>query len=140
MRDFIYRARCALARFMYGRNGVDQLTWAMIFMEVLLSVLSSVFRGGALSMILYYLGLALWGVTLFRIFSRNLTKRRSENAKFMAWLAPRMNDLNGAKARKADVSHKYVRCRCGTYCRLPRGVGKVEMTCPKCGKKRMVKT
>ena len=61
-------------------------------------------------------------------------------AHFMTWWGPKQNELRGAKARRADKTHKYVRCACGTYCRVPRGVGKVELTCPKCGAKRIVKT
>ena len=77
---------------------------------------------------------------LFRMFSRNLEKRRAENAKFMQWWGPKQSALRGAKARRADKEHKYVKCSCGAYCRVPRSVGMVELTCPKCGKKRIVKT
>lgn len=140
MRDFIYRFRCAMARFMYGRNGVDQLTWALILLELLLSVFSSFFRSSAISQILYWMGLAVWGIALWRIFSRRLDKRRTENARFMAWIGPHLRNAHGVKDRWADKSHKYVRCSCGTYCRVPRGIGKVEMTCPKCGCKHIIKT
>ena len=58
----------------------------------------------------------------------------------MQWWGPKQSALRGAKARRADKEHKYVKCSCGTYCRVPRSVGTVELTCPKCGKKRIVKT
>ena len=90
--------------------------------------------------ILSFAETVLWVLLLCRMFSKNITKRRAENAKFMAWWEPKRNALRGAKARRADAAHKYVRCSCGTYCRVPRGVGTVELTCPKCGAKRVVKT
>ena len=133
------KLRNALCRFMYGRNGVDALGWALFALELLLSVISSVVRVQAVSAALYFLSMALMFVVLLRMFSRNLTQRRAENAKFLAWIAPFLNDVRGAKARRADTAHKYARCSCGAWCRVPRGVGKVELTCPKCGRRKVIK-
>ena len=132
--------RDALCRFMYGRNGVDALNWALFAVELVLSLLSSFVRVQAVAATLYFLSVVLMFVVLIRIFSRNLARRQAENAKFLTWWTPKANAIRGAKARRADKAHKYVRCSCGAYCRVPRGVGKVELTCPKCGKKKVVKT
>ena len=122
--------RDALYRFMYGRNGVDALNWALFAVELVLSLLSSFVRVQAVAATLYFLSVVLMFIVLIRIFSRNLTQRRAENARFLSWWA---------KARRADKAHKYVRCSCGAYCRVPKGVGKVELTCPKCGRKKVIK-
>lgn len=141
MSNFVYKIRCALARFMYGRNGVDQLGRVMLYGVLVLCVARMfVQRVPVVTGILSFAETVLWVLLLCRMFSKNLTRRRAENEKFMAWWAPRQNELRGAKARRADTAHKYVRCSCGTYCRVPRNVGKVELTCPKCGTKRVVKT
>ena len=132
--------RDALYRFMYGRNGVDALNWALFAVELVLSLLSSFVRVQAVAAVLYFLSLVLMFIVLIRIFSRDLTQRRAENAKFLSWWTPKANAMRGAQARRADKAHKYVRCSCGAYCRVPKGVGKVELTCPKCGKKKVVKT
>ena len=134
------RFRDALCRFMYGRNGVDALNWALIALELALSVVCSFVRTHAVASVLSFLSFVLMFIVLIRIFSRNLDQRRAENARFLAWWMPKANAIRGAKARRADKAHKYVRCSCGAYCRVPRGVGKVELTCPKCGKKKVVKT
>ena len=131
--------RDALYRFMYGRNGVDALNWALFAVELVLSLLSSFVRVQAVAATLYFLSVVLMFVVLIRIFSRNLTQRRAENARFLSWWAPKANAMRGAKARRADKAHKYVRCSCGAYCRVPKGVGKVELTCPKCGRKKVIK-
>ena len=131
--------RDALYRFMYGRNGVDALNWALFAVELVLSLLSSFVRVQAVAATLYFLSVVLMFVVLIRIFSRNLTQRRAENARFLSWWAPKMDAMRGAKARRADKAHKYVRCSCGAYCRVPRGVGKVELTCPTCGRKKVIK-
>ncbi len=131
--------RDALYRFMYGRNGVDALNWALFAVELVLSLLSSFVRVQAVATTLYFLSVVLMFIVLIRIFSRNLTQRRAENARFLSWWAPKMDAMRGAKARRADKAHKYVRCSCGAYCRVPKGVGKVELTCPKCGRKKVIK-
>lgn len=133
------KLRNALSRFMYGRNGVDALGWALFVLEVVLSIIGSFVRVQAVSAALYFVTMALMFMILLRMFSRNLTARRAENAKFLAWITPFLNDVRGAKARRADTAHKYARCSCGAWCRVPRGVGKVELTCPKCGRRRIIK-
>lgn len=132
--------RNALYRFMYGRNGVDALSWALVVLEVVLSLLSSFMHVRGVSQALYFVSTALMFVVLLRIFSRDLARRQAENAKFLTWWTPKANAIRGAKARRADKAHKYVRCSCGAYCRVPRGVGKIELTCPKCGRKKVIKT
>ena len=132
--------RNALYRFMYGRNGVDALSWALVVLEVVLSLLSSFIHMRGVSQALYFVSTALMFVVLLRIFSRDLARRQAENAKFLTWWTPKANAIRGAKARRADKAHKYVRCSCGAYCRVPRGVGKIELTCPKCGRKKVIKT
>lgn len=132
--------RNALSRFMYGRNGVDALSWALVVLEVVLSLLSSFIHVRGVSQALYFVSTALMFVVLLRIFSRNLARRQAENAKFLTWWMPKANAIRGARARRADKAHKYVRCSCGAYCRVPRGVGKIELTCPKCGRKKVIKT
>ncbi|MDY4907096.1 MAG: hypothetical protein SO124_01895 [Oscillospiraceae bacterium] len=132
--------RNALSRFMYGRNGVDALSWALVVLEVVLSLLSAFIHVRGVSQVLYLVSTALMFVVLLRIFSRNLARRQAENAKFLTWWTPKANAIRGARARRADKAHKYVRCSCGAYCRVPRGVGKIELTCPKCGRKKVIKT
>ncbi len=132
--------RNALYRFMYGRNGVDALSWALVVLEVVLSLLSAFIHVRGVSQALYFVSTVLMFVVLLRIFSRNLARRQAENAKFLTWWTPKANAIRGARARRADKAHKYVRCSCGAYCRVPRGVGKIELTCPKCGRKKVIKT
>lgn len=133
------KLRNALSRFMYGRNGVDALSWALFGLELLLSIIGSLVRGQAASAALYFATTVLMFVILLRMLSRNLTQRRAENARFLSWVSPALNNVRGAQARRADTAHKYARCSCGTWCRVPRGVGKVELTCPKCGRKKIIK-
>lgn len=137
---FLEKVGNALARFFYGRNGVDALCWAGLVLELLLSIAAGFVSGKAAGNILGFFILVLQVVILYRIFSKNLPRRRAENARFLAFFTPKRNAVRAAFERMRDREHKYVHCSCGSYCRVPRGVGTVELRCPKCGKTHRVKT
>ena len=141
--NFFRKAGNAFVRFMYGRNGMDQLNLAMIWASVIVDVLAmllgrvSVVAGA----ILYYVALAMWICVIFRMFSKNLYKRRDENSKYLSLIWRVKNDGSGVRTRHADKEHKYFTCKnCKTICRVPVGKGKVVITCPKCGTKIQGKT
>lgn len=145
MRNFFLRLQNGFARFMYGRNGTDQLNTALLFAYLALFLLTSLINALVKSQVLYLvtdlLLTAVAVVLLWRTFSKNLAKRRAENAKFLSWWYPVKNRLQGAKTRLQDKDHKYFTCkRCRTICRVPAGKGKIEITCPKCGGKIMGKS
>lgn len=131
--SFFQKLGNALSRFMYGRNGSDQLGWASL---VLLLVLNTVnlfvkYSSETVHTILSTVVFLLMVWILFRMFSRNLPKRCRENAWFLAKV---VNPIKNGRARSADKEHKYFTCpNCRTVCRVPRGKGKIIITCPKCG-------
>ena len=139
MHSFFYKVSSALARFMYGRNGTDQLNWAILVSYLvlwLLRVIMSALDIAIVALIIDVVMFLLAVVLLWRTFSRNLPKRRAENQKFVNWWWPIKNRLAAAKARRADKEHKYFTCKnCKTICRVPAGKGKIVITCPKCGHK-----
>lgn len=137
MRNFFYRLSSATARFMYGRNGGDQLNVALLVVYLAVCLLQAVFAGSqGVSALLHLLTLVIAAVVLFRMFSRNLEKRRGENARFLDWWYPIQCRFSGAHQRRLDKEHKYFTCKtCKTICRVPAGKGKIEITCPKCGQK-----
>ena len=129
---------------MYGRNGVDQM-WRMLFWVylaacILRAIIVSVTKSVILAGILDLLTTALAVYLLFRIFSKNLPKRREENQRFLNWFWKAKSNAAGAKARRADKDHKYFTCKCGAVCRVPVGKGKIVITWPKCGQKINAKT
>ena len=138
----LYRFRCALARLMYGRNGPDQLGQASVWAVLVLEFASLLLRRfTVLSGILSWVALAGWIWILFRVFSKNLSRRREENQRWVRWWQGKKNAVAGARARRADKEHKYFTCHgCGAICRVPVGKGKIEITCPRCGAKIQAKT
>ena len=121
---------------MYGRNGMDQLNLALVWCCLILDIVGMILARshGVAGSILYYAGIALWIWVLVRIFSKNLYKRREENAKYLNRVWRLKNSRQGARERHADKEHKYFTCKsCKTVCRVPVGKGSIVITCPKCG-------
>lgn len=117
------------ARFMAGRYGVDALTKFMLYVAVALMVISMFFRNG----ILNSLALLLLILGYFRMFSKDIKRRYDENVKY--WNL-RNRFVNFFKVRK---THHIYRCpSCKQKIRIPKGKGKIEITCPKC-KTRFIK-
>ena len=131
--SFFQKMGNALSRFMYGRNGVDQLGWASLVLVLLLDTVELIVRSKSETarMILSTVSFLVMVWILFRMFSRNLPKRRKENAWFLTKI---VTPVKNRKARSQDKDHKYFTCpQCRTICRVPRGKGKIIITCPKCG-------
>lgn len=131
-----YKLRCAMARFMYGRNGMDRLNQALLWLylaalvgQLLFSILGLTIPATLCDLLLWLLMIFI----LFRMFSKDLPRRRTENQKFVSWWGRVRSSAAGAKARRADKDHRYFTCKCGAVCRVPAGKGKIVITCPKCG-------
>lgn len=125
-------------RFMQGRYGVDQ--FAKFTMGVaLVSIVLAIFvnTGSSAGSFLDMLGLVAIVYTYFRIFSRNISKRAQENQKYLsatAKLRQRLNKEKNMMKQRKDY-HIYICPSCGQKVRIPRGKGKIEISCPKCHSK-----
>ena len=127
---FIRKIGNAFARFMYGRNGGDQLGLFMLWVAIMLDIVNIFVKNDVVYGIISIASAVLLLVTVLRMLSKNLAKRRAENAKFLqkVWWP-----LKGKIARAKDKDHKYFTCPdCRTVCRVPRGKGNLVITCPKC--------
>ena len=83
--SFFQRVGNAMARFMYGRNGGDRLGLVTIWTAIVIDVVCLFIKGQqVLYLILSTLSTAMVLWALWRMFSRNLAKRRAENAWFMS--------------------------------------------------------
>ncbi len=111
--------------FMTGRYGPDKLGNAILWAAVILMLVSLLIPWApvkSLLMIVYY-GLMVF--SLFRMLSRNTYKRYQENRRYLQLMD-----------RLKDRQHKYFDCpRCRQPVRVPRGKGKIAITCPKCSEK-----
>ena len=128
---FMDKVRAAMTRFMTGRYGSDHLGMATLMAGVVLYILSMIFGSGILSLISF----VLYGVTLFRMLSRNIEARRLENQKYLQGTEKwRLEATRFIRRQKNRKEYKYFRCpKCRQLLRLKRGCGEKEVTCAKCG-------
>lgn len=135
------RFKESFMRFMQGRYGADALGKAINIVSLILLVIALFTRFG----IVYILAIALLVYEYFRMFSRNIQKRYQENQKFLTFkykMAIKFGKVKSIFKPRADAkTHKVFKCpSCRQKVRVPRGRGKIEITCPKCKEKFIKKT
>jgi hypothetical protein len=122
--------RYRLQQFFYGRNGLDQLGIAALILALVVLILTRI--TGIVPLSFLYLGLILYA--LFRAMSQNIHNRRRENARFQSILkaiaAPFKLRVRMMRERK---THRYLRCpKCARWLRVPKGKGKISISCSRC--------
>lgn len=123
-----------MLNFMQGRYGVDQLSGFLIWTAVVLSLLTALLK-------IPFLSLITWIMIIYayvRIFSKNINKRYAQNQKFLdaTWgirkfFADIRYRIKYGK-QTANPYHIYKCKKCGQKIRVPKGKGRIMVTCPKC--------
>ncbi len=117
-------------KLMTGRYGIDHLNIALFSLYILLYLIAWPLNSFPLKVVDTIC--LLWA--LFRMFSRRADRRQAENAKFLDMLRPMVRWYNVRKCRRNDKDHCYFKCpNCGQQLRVPKGKGKVSITCRSCG-------
>ena len=127
MKNFFYR-------LLAGRYGMDGLSYFLLVVAVVLLILNIFVRGIAKSIVWLAL-LALLVYCYFRMFSRNIPARARENARYEGikrkvkyFFANRRDRFRQRK------DYRFFKCpSCKVLLRVPRGRGKLVVTCRKCG-------
>ena len=116
--------------FMAGRYGADQLSRFMLAVVIVCLVLNLFTRWR----FPYVFSLVILGVCYYRMFSRNYAKSSEENRRYLeatqnirGWFAKRK-----LRIKQSKDFHIYKCPSCGQKIRIPRGKGKICITCPKC--------
>ena len=122
-------------RFLMGRYGHDHLNLFIMVVSLLFGIVTF-FTYGIGDLICSILQLMFLAVWMMRAFSRNFYKRRAENTVFLRLWGKVKGFFRPVKAffaRMADRSHRYFKCpKCKARLRVPRGRGKITITCPRC--------
>ena len=121
-------------RFMQGRNGPDALSKFTMGVSVALVILAFLAGRTRFGSLLDTLGVAGLIYTYFRIFSRNLPKRYQENVKFLQKTEKLRFRWNKEKylMNERKTNHIYTCPECHQKVRVPKGKGRIEISCPKC--------
>lgn len=120
-------------RFMQGRNGIDALYNCQIILCIVLIVVNFFLQGiPKLIVSALYFILIFWA--LYRYFSKNLYKRRKENADFLRIIKGIASFFRLQRDRFRDrKTHVYRKCKsCKSVLRLPKKPGQHTVCCPRC--------
>ena len=129
-RQFAAKISAWLRNFMMGRYGTDRLNMAILSVGLVASLLSVIFKFAPVNLALFFLSYGMMFWAIFRCLSRNTYKRYQENRKFLQTVD-----------RIKDREHRYFDCpKCRQMVRVPRGKGKISITCPRCREKFVKKT
>ena len=129
-RQLSAKLSASLRNFMMGRYGTDRLNMAILGVGLAASLLSVFFQSTPLNLVFFLLSYGMMFWAIFRSLSRNTYKRYQENRKFLQVFD-----------RLKDRQHRYFDCpKCRQMVRVPRGKGKIAITCPRCKEKFVKKT
>lgn len=133
--------RDRIARFMYGRRGMDELSRFLLIAVVVLIVLSWV-TGEVIGSLCWSAAILAMVYCYFRILSRNIYRRQKENEWYLQKQRSAARWFRSLKDRwQQRREYKFFRCpSCKTLLRVPRGKGKLLLTCRKCGNRFERKT
>ena len=127
-----------IRNFMVGRYGPDHLGIATVIASLVLYLLHGIIRFSPI----IYISYILLAFAVFRMLSRNTQRRRAENDKFIRRWWPiqiRLSRMLSSIGRRK--THRFFKCPgCRNTLRVPKGKGKLQITCPKCGERFVKKT
>ncbi|MBQ9832250.1 MAG: hypothetical protein IJO48_00810 [Clostridia bacterium] len=128
-----------------GRYGVDKFNKTMVFLALGISIVNIFLPYGTFKTLLSVVSTALIVYTVFRMFSRDFIKRGKELQKYMevetafkqwTWRIKANLKKLSIESIKERRKYKYYSCpRCLQRLRVPKGKGKIRITCSKCGNK-----
>lgn len=126
--------RQIVSQFFVGRNGLDLLNKLVLSAAVIFWIASR-FVSDGWGALLFYLFLGAAGVVIFRSLSRNIERRQEENRRITAWVDRFHGHSETFNNRKEQwMEYKVFKCpSCGIKMRVPRGEGKIRVTCRQCG-------
>ena len=127
-RNLLFR----FARFMSVRNGPDQLGMALLIFSFIIQFVMAI--TGLYWLV--YVSYGLYGVFLFRFFSKDKYIRQEENRRFTFFFGNAVLKTKQFFRRLKGMKHyRYFRCpQCKTLLRLNRGTGEKEIRCPRCSR------
>ena len=126
--------RQKIQTFFIGRNGFDEFCRFLNWVSIGFILLSIIFKG-VFSVVCYLLAFTTLFYTYYRALSKKVYVRMGENSRFLSAKSRVMGSVKGAKDRFSQrKDFKFFTCpSCHTKLRVPRGKGKIIMTCRKCG-------
>ena len=132
------KLRNAMYKISYGRYGTDEFSKFLLYgglgvFAVYLITGINIFYFAAMLFLVY---------NVFRSYSKNFESRRKERDIYLFYRS-KANAKLALQKRKWNERHThcFFKCPCcKTVVRVPKGKGKIEISCPKCNNKFIKKT
>ena len=119
-----------LRNFMIGRYGIDSFSKFLMGIALVLCILdifvNNIFINSWFIVLIIYV--------YYRMFSRNYNKRYQENMKYLQIKNKVLAKFHSEKSiMKQRKTHHIYKCpTCNQKIRIPKGKGRICITCPKC--------
>ncbi len=128
--DYIMDIKERIMLFMRGRYGVDSLSRTILWAAIIIAGCNLFINNTFITL----LSFALIIYCNFRMFSRNIYKRASENQKYLQDTRKVRKDISVLKHKilYLQKNHIYKCPTCKQKIRIPRGKGKISIHCPSC--------
>lgn len=121
---------------MNGRYGIDQFNRFLLGFACVLLFIAVFLRGTLIYVGIFVRTISVITLLIFyyRMFSRKFDKRHLENNLYMKYKDRYQHFFKKIKFNLLQgKSHHIYRCpSCKQKIRVPRGKGKIQITCPKC--------
>lgn len=136
MKNWFQNLSYKMQRWMYGRYGYDELSMFSMIFALVLALLSGV------SAVFSLISFVVMTWSIVRTFSKNIEKCQAQRAKYIKFTSSIKRFFKLRKNMFIErKTHKYFKCpNCKSYLRVPKGKGKIEITCTKCKNKLIRKT
>ncbi|ETA78963.1 BRcat domain-containing protein [Youngiibacter fragilis] len=120
-----------LRKLMQGRYGVDELSRLMVYVSFVVMLIGSFAKNPYINLV----GFAMTIYAYSRIFSKNHRLCSSQNLKYVQVRDRFLRKIaNHVQIMKLSRTYRVYSCPgCRQMVRIPKGKGKVEVKCPKCG-------
>ena len=130
MKNWFRNLGYKMQSFMAGRYGYDELSRAMSIAAFVLIILALFPNLQFLS----FVATVLWIWALFRCYSKNISKRQLERQNYLRFTGRIRSWFSTKKRAWAErKTHCYFKCiNCKKVLRVPKGKGKIRITCPEC--------
>ena len=136
MRQWLEQFNRMYAVWMQARYGKEELNHFLLLVSLVPIVISLFFPK------VLYVALIPAGFALYRWYSKDYAKRRKERDTYIRMFEDAAQWLKVQHRKWEDrKTHRYFTCEnCKAVFRVPKGKGNIEVTCPKCGDKKIRKS